>query len=163
MYLRDTGLETRYPVLCIPETLDWRPDILCCAFGRNWTADQISYVVYSRWEWTGDQISCAVNSGETGLETRYRYWSSSRYSSAKANAGTVSHINRRPSAFTSLAINRCIFSTLYDDIVDKKPCINSKILTFHLRPVDVFSRLMLSSVQAKIMFIFFIYEHLNVM
>jgi hypothetical protein len=42
---------------------------------------------------------------------------------------------------------------------DKETSINSKILTFHLCPVDLCSSLMLSSVQAKILFTFFIYEH----
>ena len=209
-------------MLCIWETLDWRPDILRCVFGRNWTRDQISCVVYSEgtvleirypmlciletlgWRpdilryiferpWAGDQISCVVYSTDTGQETRYpmlyirqtldwrpnslccifdihctgdqiSWLSLFGYSSAQVNVGTVSHIKRRPTAFTSLAINCHIFSTLHNDIVDKKkPSTNSKILIFHLCLVELCSSLMLSSVQAKMLFIFFIYEHLHIM
>ena len=121
VYSRDTLLETRYHVLCIRETLDWRPDIMCCVFERHWTGDQISRL------------------------------SLFGYSSAQANVGTMSHIKRRPTAFTSLAINRRIFSTLYNDIFDKK---TKHILTFHLCLVDRSSSLMFSSVQAKILFLF---------
>jgi hypothetical protein len=71
VYSRDIGLQTRYHVLHIPETLiglETRYSMLCI-LETGLTPDILRYKLERHW--AGDQISCVVYSRDIGLQTSY--------------------------------------------------------------------------------------------